>query len=429
MKPPLKVLMSAYACEPGCGSEPGIGWNHVEQAAHICELWVLTRANNRVAIERQTSHEPLSGVNWIYIDLPLWMRWWKRGPRGSLLDYGLWQIASYSAAKRLHRTVIFDRIHHVTMGAYWMPTFLAHLPVPFIWGPVGGGETTPKAFYRSFSLRGRLHEQLRDVVRWLSRFHPVVRATAQRARIALATTNETAEQLRRIGAPHAQVLSHTALPRTEFERLSQLPIRTGEPFRVISIGRLIHWKGYHLGLRAFASVKRNFPDSEYWLIGAGPERKRLEHLAIELGIADSVRFRGTLPRTQVLDTLALSDVLLHPSFHDSGGYVCVEAMAAGRPVICLDLGGPGVLVTADTGIKIHPLNPEQTVEQLAQAMELLATDSQLRSRLALAARCRVRDHLLWDAKGAILHRLYSLVEKESGAVAPELLKTALADDR
>jgi glycosyltransferase involved in cell wall biosynthesis len=425
----LKVLMSAYACEPGCGSEPGIGWNSVEQAARFCELWVLTRANNREIIERYTSQEPLSGVNWLYVDLPPWMRWWKRGPRGALLYYCLWQIAGYRAATRLHSTVNFDRIHHVTMGAYWMPTFLHRLPVPFIWGPVGGGETTPVSFYPSFSLSGRLHEHLRDAVRWFTRFQPTARATAQRARIVLATTVETAEQLRRIGARRAQVLSHTALPLHEFERLSVLPIRCSAPFRVISIGRLIHWKGYHLGLRAFAGAKRQLPDCEYWFIGDGPERKRLERLAIELDIAECVRFLGTLPRDQVLDTLSESDVLIHPSFHDSGGYVCVEAMAAGRPVICLNLGGPGVLVRSDTGIKIHPRDPEQTVEELAQAMVSLGTDPQLRSRLAMAARRHVRDHLLWDAKGAILQQLYSLVENESGAAAPELVESDLLHDR
>jgi glycosyltransferase involved in cell wall biosynthesis len=421
--------MSAYACEPGCGSEPGIGWNTVEQVSRTCDLWVLTRANNRDVIERHTSQEPLSRVKWIYVDLPYWMRWWKKGPRGSLPYYCLWQIASYRAAKRLHSAQNFDRVHHVTMGAYWMPTFLYRLPVPFIWGPVGGGETSPKSFYRSFSLRGRLHEHLRDVLAWVSRFQPVARATAQHARIALVTTEETAEKLRRLGALHVQVLSHTALPHIDFERLSALPTRTSGPFRTISIGRLVHWKGNHLGIRAFARVKRTLPDSEYWFIGDGPERKRLEQLAGKLGISDSVRFLGNLPRHQVLDTLADSDVLLHPSLHDSGGYVCVEAMAAARPVICLDLGGPGLLVTSETGIKIPARDPEQAVEKLAEAIALLATDNELRSRMARAARRRVRDHLLWDAKGAILRRVYSLLDRESEAIAPEPVETDLLPDR
>ena len=50
-------------------------------------------------------------------------------------------------------------------------------------------------------------------------------------------------------------------------------------------------------------------------------------------------------------------MLIHPSLHDSGGWVCLEAMAAGRPVICLDLGGPGLQVTEKTGIKVKASTP------------------------------------------------------------------------
>jgi glycosyltransferase involved in cell wall biosynthesis len=414
----LKVLMSAYACEPGCGSEPGIGWNSVVQAAHVSDLWVMTRANNKGAIEPHTREFPLSAVKWVYIDLPRWMRWWKKGPRGAVLYYCLWQIASYLAARRLHARVRFDCVHHVTMGVYWMPTFLWRLSVPFVWGPVGGGEATPKRYYRSFSPRGRLHEHLRDAVRALSRIQPLVRATARRAGVALATTEETAEQLRRAGAERPLILSHAALPRSEFDRLSRVPIRTDSPFRVISIGRLIHWKGYHLALRAFHAAHSRWPQMEYWFIGDGPERTRLEHLARELGVGAAVRFLGTLPRDQVLDTLSLTDVLLHPSFHDSGGYVCVEAMAAARPVICLDLGGPGQLVSEDTGIKVRAESPEQTVRELADALITLATDSQLRHRLAAAARERVHENYLWQAKGAVFQRLYSLVANVAAEAEP-----------
>ena len=111
-------------------------------------------------------------------------------------------------------------------------------------------------------------------------------------------------------------------------------------------------KAFHLGLRAFAQFHRQLPESEYWIIGDGPERKGLERLARQLGVAESVRFWGWLPRPEALRLLAECDVLVHPTLHDSGGWVCLEAMVAARPVVCLDLGGPGVQVTDETGIKL-----------------------------------------------------------------------------
>jgi glycosyltransferase involved in cell wall biosynthesis len=95
---------------------------------------------------------------------------------------------------------------------------------------------------------------------------------------------------------------------------------------------------------------------------------RLQTLAQDLGIAHRVKFWGRLPREQTLAKLGDCHILVHPSLHDTGGWVCVEAMATGRPVICLNLGGPAVQVTEETGFKIEAHNPEQAVRDLAASM-------------------------------------------------------------
>lgn len=405
----LKVLMAAYACEPGLGSEAGIGWNWVEQASRSHEVWVVTRANNRRPIESRLEERALPDVHWIYFDLPRWTRFWKRGRRGARAYYYLWQVGAYRLAKRLHTQVRFDVVHHVTFGAYWMPTHLGRLGVPFIWGPVGGGESGPRSLYRTSSLRGRMMEHVRDLVRGIAEHDPAVRAAARGARLALATTEETAARLRRLGAGRVEVLSHVALSTEELERLESIPLRNGPPFRMVSIGRLLAWKGNHLGVQAFARVRREIPDAEYWIVGEGPEGGRLERLAERLGIGDSVVFWGSRSRDEVFEILTHCDVLVHPSSHDSGGYVCVEAMAAGRPVICLDLGGPGLIVSPDTGVKVPALTAEQSVAKLAEAMARLARDPDLRRRLGTGARRRVRRTFRWDRNGDRLDQLYRTV--------------------
>src|ERR1700680_3319916 len=101
----MKILVSAYACEPGKGSEPGVGWNWVMQVARFHEVWVITRANNRQAIEAAGATQPGQQVHWVYVALPRWARLWKRGPRGVHLYYYLWQVGAYVVAKRLHKEV------------------------------------------------------------------------------------------------------------------------------------------------------------------------------------------------------------------------------------------------------------------------------------------------------------------------------------
>jgi len=402
----VRVLLSAYACEPDMGSEPGVGWNWVRQISRFHEVWVITRANNRQPIEKALAKNPVPRAHWVYFDLPRWASFWKIGQRGVRAYYHLWQLGAYFAARKLHREVRFDLCHHVTFVNYWMPSFLALMPVPFVWGPVGGGESAPRTFWRSFCFRGKVYEVLRHLARSLGQLGPFVRLTARQAALAFATTQETQRRLNGLGCRRVSVLSEAGLRSEEINDLGRIPPRRRGPLRVLTLGRLLHWKGFDLGLRAFALFKQRFPSSEYWIVGDGPERSRLQKLAGTLGLADGVTFWGALPRPAALERLAECDGLLHPSLHDSGGWVCLEAMAAGRPVICLDLGGPALQVTEESGIKVPALSPEQAVRDLADALQKLASDPELRGRLSYGARKRVEEHFNWDKKGLFMAKLY-----------------------
>jgi glycosyltransferase involved in cell wall biosynthesis len=403
----MKALVSAFSCEPGQGGEPGAGWNCVRQAARFHEVWVLTWGEQRPAVERALSVHPLPNAHFVYLDLPRLRGVWGLGWLGKQIFYYVWQIAAYLLGRRLHRQENFDLVHHMTFGCYWRPIFLALLPAPFLWGPVGGGESAPRAFWPSFSLRGKIIGLARDLGRKMGECDPFVRHTARKARLGLATTEETAARMRKLGCREVSVLPQSGLPGEEIAQLGSFRFRQSNPFRLVSIGRLLHWKGFELGLRGFARFQSRYPATEYWIIGDGPERKRLHKLAQRLGVAGSVTFWGLISRRQALEKLTECDVLVHPSLHDSGGWVCLEAMAAGRPVICLDLGGPGLQVTDETGIKVPACTPDQAVADLAAAMVRLATDPILREAMGRASQRRVEEHFDWDRKGEFLARAYA----------------------
>lgn len=402
---PLKLLVSAYACEPGTGSEPGVGWNLARELAKHHLVWVVTRANNRAAIEAELMQRPVPGLRFAYTDLPPWSRWWKRGERGVQLYYYLWQILASRLGRRLHREIGFDLAHHVTFGKYWAPSFLSLLTIPYVWGPVGGGESIPETFLSELSPSARRYERIRAVVRAVSEHDPLVRRTARHSRVALAKTHETALRLEAMGARKILVVSEAALGREERDQLASRSVGPDPQPRFVSIARLLGWKGVHLGLRAFAAV--DLPTAEYWIIGAGPERAQLSAQAQALGIADRVHFLGKLPRDETLERLKQCTALIHPSLHDSGGWVCLEAMAAGTPVICLDLGGPAVQVTSATGFKIAARTPQQAVEHLARAMTTLASDGDSRRVMGDAGQSRVRDEFGWDDKVRLLNDVYA----------------------
>ena len=406
----MKVLLSAYACRPNRGSEPGVGWNVVQQMTKYHQIWAITREDNRPSIEAELAKHPNPNLQFVYYDFPSWAIWWNKEQRGLQLHYYLWQIGIYFVVKKLHREINFDLMHHVTYVKYWSPSFIAFLPIPFLWGPVGGGESAPQAFWKTFTLKQKGYETLRNIARWLGEHDWFVQQTAKRSILALATTKETAERLEVIHAGKVDINGECALSSQEIEQLGDLPKPPDFPIRFISIGRLLHWKGFSLGLQAFALAKLN--EAEYWIVGDGPELHQLQQKAKELGIASQVKFWGKLPRAETFKKLADCHVLVHPSLHDSGGWVSVEAMAAGKPVVCLDLGGPATQVTEETGFKVAANEIIDTVSKLADAMTYLSKEPEIRLRMGLAAKSRIKELYNWDYKGKLFADIYQEIPEK-----------------
>ncbi len=403
----MKVLLSAYSCEPGKGSERGVGWNVANEISKHHEVWVLTRPDeSREAIEAELERHPNPNMHFVYFTLPFWkdsLRW---GQAGAMqLHYYLWQIQAYFVARELHDEVGFDVAHHVTFVRYSSPSFLSLLPIPFIWGPVGGGESAPLPFWVDFSWKNKVYEVARLAWRGVGEFDLFTRMTALQSTLTYAATNDTAKRLKWLGVNQLEICPAIGLLQDEIDRLSQCtPVNHSGKCRFISIGRLLHWKGFHLGLRAFA--RANLPEAEYWVVGDGPELNRLQSLVQELEIEKQVKFWGELPRNHVLDVLGQSSVLVHPSLHDSGAGVCLEAMAAGRPILCLDLGGPAAQVTAETGFKVAAENSHQVVEAMAEAMVKMSSDLLLCAQMGQSGQRRIQEFYSWNAKGKHFAKAY-----------------------
>lgn len=402
-----------------------MGWNLVCELAKHHRVWVFTRANNRPGVEAYLAQHPIANLKFVYCALPKWLEQINRRQRWVHLHYYAWQLAAYFMARRLHRSEPFEIIHHITYVRYASPSFLCLLPVPFLWGPVGGGETTPPGFMRTFGLRGKVYEWARGLARRAGELDPFVRLTARRSAIAWATTEETAQRLRQLGAPLVEVRSQLGLSQDELQDLAgSQPQEEEEPMqpRFLSIGRLLHWKGFHLGLRAFAQADLP-PGTEYWIVGSGPEGDRLKALAQDLNIEHQVKFLGALSRAETLAMLRSGRSLIHPSLHESGGLVCLEAMAAGCPVICLDLGGPAIQVTPLTGIKVSARSPAQVTDDLANAMTQLARQPALADGLGQAAQQRAYRHFSWVAKATALAQLYPVFAANDVASSYPLSET------
>jgi glycosyltransferase involved in cell wall biosynthesis len=389
----VKILLSTYSCFPCQTSEPGIAWLTINEAIREHEVWaVIADAHQyRELTEPWLARNPLPNFHPIFFKLPPRLDWLSRRGFSEGIYYHLWQQGLRRLVRELHQKIGFDLVHHVTYGRYWSPSGLRELDLPFIWGPVGAAETPPREFVRELPLRYRLIEAVRDGVRHFFEHTPGLRDTARAATTAIGVTQETCTALRRLGAGRVEQLPQFSLAEEEIEQFAALPDPPSGPLRAICVGRLLHWKGFHLAIRAFGQFAQKNAEAELWIVGDGPFRPDLEKAAVEAGVSKRVTFFGALPKyPDVLKLLGQSHVLLHPALHEGFGIVCLEAMAAGRPVACVDIGGPASQITPETGFAAPANNPGEAVAALAGFLERIDRDRSLLATMSTAARAHVK---------------------------------------
>lgn len=387
----MKVLLSAYSCRPGCGSELGVGWRWArELALSGRDVWLLTRTIFKPYLEEELNERPLPHLRVVYYDPPPWtMRW------GIYMHYYIWQIGVLRVARELSREVQFDVAQHITLGVFRQPSLLSLLPVPFVFGPVGGGESAPPQLRRHFPIRGRVIDLLRDLANRFANFDPILRLTYTRSALLLCKTEDTRRIIPRKYRDKAYVRREIGIDRFAAKE-DDLPCHSGGgvgSLKVLFVGRLIYWKGLHLALRAFASLKECDPEAEITVIGVGKEEQWLRRLASDLGVDAAVTWMGQVDHPTVLRKYKEFDVFLFPSLHDSSGNVVLEAMSAGLPVICLDIGGPPTMVDSACGqvIPARDASQEQVIAGLSHALVSFSQDREYRERCAKGAMEKARE--------------------------------------
>ncbi|MDO9712571.1 glycosyltransferase family 4 protein [Paracraurococcus lichenis] len=347
----MRLVISAYACAPDRGSDHGVGWMWVTEAHRLGHrVWAFASTVHRSAILRACAADPsLAGIDWWFPEVAGWPLTPGVEPEWERSYNLLWQREAARQVKALLRRERIDAIHHASWAGIRAPTFLGGLGPPLILGPVGGGETSPAGLRDAIGMRGRLLEAVRDLSNRTITLNPIVRPGLQQAEVIFAATPETERLFRGRLARKLRVFSQLALPPAEPP--PPRPARAGPP-RLIYAGRLLYWKGVHIALRTFARVAERHPGSHLTIVGGGRELARLRAAAQSLKVADSVRFVARLPQAELFGLYDRHDLMLFPSLHDSGGMAALEALSRGLPVLCLDLGGPGLLVTDECGVVI-----------------------------------------------------------------------------
>lgn len=144
--------------------------------------------------------------------------------------------------------------------------------------------------------------------------------------------------------------------------------RPSDNFTVLSVGRLVRGKGFHILLEAFADFSQRINQPAHLiLVGDGPQRKALIQQAADLNIGPYVDIVNPVEQTVLVEYYQQADLFCLPSYSEGLPCVVVEAMACGKPVVASNVGGIAEVVDEKSGILVAPGDASALCEALLQA--------------------------------------------------------------
>jgi glycosyltransferase involved in cell wall biosynthesis len=390
----VKVLVSAFQCCPGRGSEPGAGWHWATALAEYGhDVTVLTSTDWR---DRILAHGT-QGLDFRFVDEVVSPLMRVSGSLGLYDTYLRWQAAAF----RQLPPEKYDVVHHVTWGSLRLGTKMWQLPVPLVYGPIGGGQVSPPR-YRQYFGRERPIETFRAASAGpLLAVNGRSRRTLRNAAVVLACNSETASAARRVGGKDVRLMMADALPDDWLIEARAQPV--GTPV-VLWVGRMLRRKAPTIAIEAFAELRRLMP-ARMIVAGDGPEAPHVRAVVERLGLTDDVELLGQVPWDEVRRLYESASVFLFTSLRESFGGQFLEALGKGLPAVALDLHGIADAEVGPAAIKVPlPHQPAELPAHLAAAMQAILTDNEWEHRSTAAVKWAAEQ--VWPARAAAVTEIY-----------------------
>lgn len=395
----MNILLSSYSVNPLHGSEDGKGWNwllKLSENFHAPDdrIWLLTKKYNERDTRGGIEKAGLKNVELVIVDVPPALNWFRE--KYSVFHhmyYILWQMVAYDWAK--NSGIKFDIIHHVTMGDFRIPGYMYRFKDAYtIFGPVGGGQCTPKSL-KCYE-RSRLAEKFREIVNKTRPVSPSYRSKIRKFNAVYAVNKETAALISKaMGAP-CKMLVEIALPQ-KFRWL-KIEKRQNRTPKIIFVGRLIEKKGIMLLLDSVCKMNRELSFTVE-IYGSGPLEQKINSFISEHALQDKVRLCGGVEYAKISSVYENADVFVMPSLRETGGNVILEAMAHKLPVVSLDMSVSSQLAKHRCGLFVNiDQSREEITADFAKKLEILVQSSELREELGENGYDFANRELNWDKK-------------------------------
>lgn len=408
MQKKLKMLVSAYACSPSRGSEPGMGWNFVLGLSKYHEVHVITEKKKwKTEIENFIEKEPKlkENLKFYYIEKKRNKKLRKIWPPSYYWYYKKWQQKAYKLAVKLDEEENFDLIHQLNMVGFREPGYLWKIDKPFVWGPIGGMENTELKLLFNLNPKNFVYYSLRNIINtfqmlYLRRPRLAARKTNS---VLISATPKIKEKIFELWNRKSDIITEVG-SENYFDDNPKIRDEFS-PLQIV-------WCGMHTGGKALNILLESLaklPSKISWklnIIGEGEMTAKWGEMAKKLGVEKKCNWYGWISKDEVHQQMRNSDLMCITSMKDLTSTVTLEALSFGLPIICIDHCGFAHVVNENCGIKIPVSNPTQLKEDLAKAIEKIYNDEEYRQKLSLGAINRAKE-FSWDKKIEKLNEIYS----------------------
>ncbi len=407
----LKILINAYACSPGMGSEPGMAWNWIVNLARHCELYIITEGEFRERIEAAVpALEQGKNLHFYYNPISDRIRrmCWNQGDWRFYKYYRKWQWKTYLMARNICQKERIDVLHQLNMIGFREPGYLWKLSkesgVPFVWGPVDAKDKFPIAYLDGASLKTKLFMRLKNFLTWIQlRCSSHVRQAARQSSVVFSASSNSQFSFKKYLGIDSPLLNETGCYVQNHPLADKSHKHT---FDVLWVGKLDFRKQLALALRTIAAIDNK--NVRFHIVGGG-DAELYRQLAMDLGIADMCVWHGVVSHEQVQVLMQKSDVFFFTSVAEGTPHVVLEAIGNNLPVVCFDTCGQGDSVNDKIGRKIPLSNPMQSVRDFAKVLTELERNRDL-LRL-MSENCKQRQlELSWEEKAKTMVEWYEKVK-------------------
>jgi len=390
----MKILLSAHACDPESTSESIVGWRCLLAVSSRHEVWLLTAERNRAPLERAHASGSLPGNVHLHFCGPSFVK--KSQPMAAKLQewpyYSAVLNSARAVAMELHRQVGFDLVHHATFATWRVAVPYGQLGIPFVIGPIGGGEIFDLRYSFYMSWQARIFEALRNCATIASIANRAVRAAFRHASVVLSANAETSRIITRFvrGPGRIRHLLVTSFPADVIAKYAIGQDKSWDGMlRLAGGGTCEGRKGVLLAMHALLIVKQRGVPFHYTFAGSGPEAAYLCRKRDAMGLAAEVDILPNLSRTAYLEHLEQTHVYLLPSLRDNSPVALMEAMLARCVPIVAACNGPAVIVTEDCGFPLSIAKPGALIRAMADVICELHQDRSRLQHLGTVASLRI----------------------------------------